>query len=470
MEQNLKPDNIQDLTFRDRMATVDQDGKRIWVFPKKPKGKFTNYRRLVAYTLLTFFYAAPHIHLNGDPLIFLNVPERRFVLFGQAFFPQDFHLLVLSFITLLVFIILFTVVYGRIFCGWACPQTVFLEFLYRPIEYLIDGDRNKQKELARQSMNPVKLLKRLVKHAIYLIISFFTILTFIAYVIGWPAVSEMASNWPFTNFGSFLLVLAFTGAHYFVFAWFREQVCSIVCPYGRLQGVMLDQNSIVVAYDYLRGEPRGRGKNEDKGDCIDCKRCVDVCPTGIDIRNGTQLECINCTACIDACSSVMYTLNKPKGLIRYASERSISEGKKQVFTARSIAYSVVLIILLGVASFAFMKRDAVETTLVRTQGTLFQAYGENAFSNLYDLQMINKSNEAAVLELKLIEPAGEIRILGDSLKLNKGEVIKRNALIILSKEELKASNTHLIIGVYRSGVELEQISSNFVGPNALDKK
>ena len=435
-----------------------------------PKGKFTNYRRIVAYFLLAFFYLAPHIKLNGDPLIFLNFLDRRFVLLGQTFYPQDFHLLVLSFITLLVFIILFTVVYGRIFCGWACPQTVFMEFLYRPIEYLIDGDRNKQRELARQEMNAVKLLKRISKHLIFVLISFFTVLTFLAYIIGWSQVRILMAGWPFQNFAGFLGVAAFTGAHYFVFAWFREQVCSLVCPYGRLQGVMLDQNSIVVAYDYIRGEPRGRGKNEDKGDCIDCKRCVDVCPTGIDIRNGTQLECINCTACIDACASVMYTINKPKGLIRYASERSISEGKKKVMNARAIAYSFVLVILLGVASFAFMNRDDVETTIVRTQGTLFQQYGEDALSNLYDLQMINKSSGKITMDLKLLEPEGEVKIPGDSLILDKGEVIKRNVLIVLPKSELKSSNTHIIIGVYREGQEVEQISSSFVGPNSLDVK
>jgi len=469
MESNPKPENYQDLTFRDRMATVDKEGKRIWVFPKKPKGKLTNYRKVVAYLLLAFFYLAPHLKLSGDQLIYLDFLDRRFVLFGQSFYPQDFHLLVLAFISLIVSIILFTVVYGRIFCGWACPQTVFMEFLYRPIEYLIDGDRTKQKELARQQMNPIKLFKRILKHGTFFLISFFTALTFLSYIIGWTAVSELMAGWPSTNFGSLVGVLIFSGVHYFIFGWFREQVCSLVCPYGRLQGVMLDQNSIVVAYDYLRGEPRGRGKNEDKGDCIDCKRCVDICPTGIDIRNGTQLECINCTACIDACNSVMYTINKPKGLIRYASERSISEARKHVLNARAIAYSIVLVILLGVASYAFMNRDEVETIIVRTQGTLFQSYGENALSNLYDLQMINKSANNVSMELKLLEPIGEIKILGDSLNLHKGEVIKRNLLIILSKEEITSSNTHLMIGVYKAGEEIEKISSSFVGPNSLDK-
>jgi len=469
MKSNLKEEHIQDLTFRDRMSTIDREGKRVWVFPKMPKGKLTNYRRIVAYSLLAFFYLAPHINVNGDPLIFLNILDRRFVLFGQAFYPQDFHLLVLAAITLLVFVILFTVVYGRIFCGWACPQTVFMEFLYRPIEYLIDGDRNKQRELARQGMTPLKIGKRIVKHGLFYAISFYTSLTFLAYIIGWNEVNALLEAWPSENFAGLFGIVVFAGIHYFIFAWFREQVCTLVCPYGRLQGVMLDHNSIVVAYDYLRGEPRGRGKNEEKGDCIDCKRCVDVCPTGIDIRNGTQLECINCTACIDACNSVMYAVNKPKGLIRYASERSISEKKKHLLNARAIAYSIVLVILLGVAGFAFSNRDEIETTIVRTQGTMFQSYGDDALSNLYDLQMINKSTEKVTLELKLLEPEGEIKIPGESLILDKGEVIKRNILVILPEAELSSSNTHVLIGVYDEGKEIDQISSSFVGPNSLDQ-
>ncbi len=470
MAPEEKPNQYQDLTFRDRMATVDEEGKRVWVFPKMPKGKLYNYRRVVAYTLLLFFYLAPHLQLNGNPLIFLNFAERHFILFGSTFYPQDFHLLVLSFITLLVFIILFTVIYGRLFCGWACPQTIFMEFLYRPIEYLIDGDRNKQRELARQEMNPVKAIKRIVKHTLFFAISFFTALTFLSYIIGFEKVRILLNGWPFTNFAGFLGIMAFSAAHYFVFAWFREQVCSLVCPYGRLQGVMLDHNSIVVAYDYKRGEPRGRGKNEDKGDCIDCKKCVDVCPTGIDIRNGTQLECINCTACIDACNSVMYATNKPNGLIRYASERSISEGKKKLFNARAIAYSVVLVILLGVVGFAFNIRGDVETTIIRTQGTMFQEYGDDAYSNLYNLQMINKTNEPASMSLKLLEPEGEIRILGDSLHVAQGEVAKRNLLIILKRNILESSNTHILIGVFEGEEMTDKISSTFVGPNTLDNQ
>jgi cytochrome c oxidase accessory protein FixG len=470
MEPEEKDIAYEKRTFRDSMATVDNEGKRVWVFPKMPKGKLYNYRRIVAYTLLLFFYLAPHLKINGSPLIFLNFLQRKFVFFGDTFYPQDFHLLVLALITLLVFIILFTVVYGRIFCGWACPQTIFLEFLYRPIEYLIDGDRRKQMELANQEMNPVKLLKRLLKHALYLIISFWTILTFLSYIIGYPQVKVLMAGWPSSHFSALVGVLAFTGAHYFVFAWFREQVCSLVCPYGRLQGVMLDNNSIVVAYDYIRGEPRGRGKNDEKGDCIDCKRCVDVCPTGIDIRNGTQLECVNCTACIDACNSVMFTINKPKGLIRYASERSISEGKKHILNTRAIAYSVVLVLLLGVASYSFINRGEVETTIVRTQGSMFQEYGADAYSNVYNLQMMNKTNKPVSLSLKLMTPGGDIKVLGNDLLVQQGELAQRNLLIILPKSELTNSNTHIEIGVFENDKMIDKISSTFVGPNALDKQ
>ena len=460
------PEDYRESTFRDRPTTFSKEGKRLWVFPKMPKGKLYNIRRVIAWSLLAFFYLTPFLKFRGEPLIFLNFLERKFVLFGNTFYPQDFYLLVLAVITLVVFIVLFTVIYGRIFCGWVCPQTVFLEFLYRPIEYLIDGDSSEQQKLVNQEMDATKMLKRILKHGIYLIISFFTILTFMAYVIGTGEVGQMLKGWPLEGFGILMGVLAFTGAHYFVFAWFREQVCTMVCPYGRLQGVMLDVNTILVAYDYKRGEPRGRG---EKGDCINCRKCVAVCPTGIDIRNGTQLECINCTACIDACNSVMSVINKPSGLIRFASEKSISEGKKVKFNARVIAYSAVLFSLLVLITYLFTVRGSFETHIIRAQGTMFQEYGPDSYSNLYNLELVNKTNSEVKVELKLLSPEGEIRMMGDSLKAGKGEVAQRNLLIVLKKSDVKSSNNHLEIGVYEAGKLINTISSTFVGPNSLDK-
>ena len=460
-------EDYQESTFRDRPTTFSKEGKRLWLFPKMPKGKLYNIRRVIAWALLAFFYLAPFLKFRGEPLVFLNFLERKFVLFGNTFYPQDFYLLVLAVIALVVFIVLFTVIYGRIFCGWVCPQTVFLEFLYRPIEYLIDGDSSEQQKLANQEMDATKMFKRILKHGIYLIISFFTILTFMSYVIGTGEVGRMLKGWPLEGFGILMGVLAFTGAHYFVFAWFREQVCTMVCPYGRLQGVMLDVNTILVAYDYKRGEPRSRG---EKGDCINCRKCVAVCPTGIDIRNGTQLECINCTACIDACNSVMSVINKPSGLIRFASEKSISEGKKVRFNARVIAYSAVLFSLLVLITYLFTVRGSFETHIIRAQGTMFQEYGPDSYSNLYNLELVNKTNSEVKVELKLLSPEGEIRMMGDSLKAGKGEVAQRNLLIVLKKSDVKSSNNHLEIGVYESGKLVNKISSTFVGPNSLDAK
>jgi len=464
------PEDYQELTFRDRPTTFSKEGKRVWLFPKMPKGKLYAIRRVIAWALLAFFYIAPFLKFRGEPLIFLNFLERKFVLFGNTFYPQDFHLLVLAIIALVVFIVLFTVVYGRIFCGWVCPQTIFMEFLYRPIEYLIDGDSSRQQKMANQEMDAVKAMKRILKHGIYLIISFFTILTFMAYVIGTGAVGQILKGWPTEGFGILMGVLAFTGAHYFVFAWFREQVCTMICPYGRLQGVMLDVNTILVAYDYRRGEPRGKGNNGHHGDCINCNKCVAVCPTGIDIRNGTQLECINCTACIDACNSVMSVMNRPKGLIRFASEKSISEGQKVRFNARVIAYSAVLFLLLVLITYLFTVRGSFETHIIRAQGTMFQEYGSDSYSNLYNLELVNKTNSKVGVSLMLLSPGGEILVMGDSLKAAKGEVIQRNLLIVLKKTEVKSSNNHLEIGVFQSGKLIDKISSTFVGPNSLDKQ
>lgn len=461
-------ENYQETTFRDRPSTFGKDGNRVWLFPKLPKGKLYTIRRIIAWTLMIFFYLAPFLKFRNEPLIFLNFLERKFVLFGNTFYPQDFHLLVLAIITLVVFIVLFTVIYGRIFCGWVCPQTVFLEFLYRPIEHLIDGNPEKQQKLAEQELDAIKALKRILKHSIYLIISFATVLTFISYVTGTAKLGEMIDGWPSQGFGLLMGVLAFTGAHYFVFAWFREQVCTIVCPYGRLQGVMLDVNTILVGYDYKRGEPRGKGERRLKGDCINCYNCVEVCPTGIDIRNGTQLECINCTACIDACNAVMKKVKKPAGLIRFASEKSISEGQKIRFNARVIAYSLVLLALLAVITYFFTVRGDVETSINRSPGTMFQEYGTDKYSNLYNLQMVNKTNDEVEIELKLLIPEGEIIMMGDPLKLKKGEVTNRNLLIVLKKENVKLSNSHLEIGIFEKGTQIEMISTTFVGPNSLD--
>jgi len=306
-----------DEQFRDSISTVDKEGKRIWVYPKKPKGRHHNARIIVTIILLGLLFSGPFITIGGHPLLLLNFLERKFVILGMAFWPQDFFLFGIAMITLFVFVILFTTVFGRIWCGWACPQTLFMEMVFRKIEYWIEGDANQQRKLNQAPWNTGKIIKKSSKQLIFLIISVLISHTFMAYLVGIDRVAQLVKSSPVENVAGFTGLIAFTGIFYWLFAYFREQACTVVCPYGRLQGVLLSKESIVVAYDWIRGEKRGKIKNnqieEGKGDCIDCKLCVHACPTGIDIRNGTQLECVNCTACIDACDHVMDKVDRPRG-------------------------------------------------------------------------------------------------------------------------------------------------------------
>lgn len=404
----------------------------------------------------------------------LNILERKFIIFGVIFWPQDFHLVVLSILSLVIFVVLFTVVFGRIFCGWMCPQTVFMEFVFRQIEYLIEGDFNKQKKLDRQAWNFEKIWKKSLKQIIFYGISFLIANTFLAYLVGVDRLKELITEGPFEHLTSFIALLLFSGAFYFVFGFFREQVCTIACPYGRLQGVLLDKQSIIVTYDYKRGEPRGKHNpldtvNKDKGDCIDCKSCVAVCPTNIDIRNGTQLECINCTACIDACNAVMTRVKKPTGLIRYDSEKGVSEGKRSIFNPRSIAYSVLLTILLIIVGSLFAFRTDFETTLLRQRGTLFQEYGKDSYSNIYNIEIVNKSRKAHTVEVKLLQPDGEIVMMSDPIEVDKGDIGKGKFLAVIKKTNLKSSKTELKFGIYSGDELIEEYDVTFVGPNSLDK-
>ncbi|PKP52707.1 MAG: cytochrome c oxidase accessory protein CcoG [Bacteroidetes bacterium HGW-Bacteroidetes-1] len=471
-------DNEKDMqhygSFRDRAATINDDGSRSWIYPKKPKGKKTKQRWIVASILLSLLFIGPWIKYKGEPFLLFNILERKFIIFGQLFWPQDFHLVVLGIITLIVFVILFTVIFGRIFCGWVCPQTIFMEFIFRQIEYLIEGDFNKQKKLTRQSWNFEKIWKKTLKHLVFFGIAFLISNTFLAYIIGIEELKALVTNGPIENLGTFIALLIFSGVFYFVFAFFREQVCFIACPYGRLQGVLLDDQSIVVAYDYKRGEPKGKYNPLEnrsatgKGDCIDCQNCVSVCPTGIDIRNGTQLECINCTACIDACDSIMDRVKLPRGLIRYASERGISEGKNKLFNARSIAYSVFLTLLLIVVASLFTFRSDVESTILRVPGTLFQEYGPENYSNIFKIQLVNKTRLDMPIELLLESPEGQIVLMGDPIMVPGGQVTESNFLLVLPKSILKSSNTAVIIGVFSNSKRIDAITTTFIGPNALD--
>ncbi len=468
------PSSVAKPFFRDTLQTVDEKGRRKWIYPKRPSGKLYRQRWVVALILLAFFVAAPFISVNGEPLMLFNVLQRKFIILGQVFWPQDFHLLVLSIIAFLVFIILFTVIFGRLFCGWACPQTIFMEFVFRQIEYLIEGDHHTQRKLDQQEWDFEKLWKKGLKHTLFILLSLGVIHLITAYIIGASKLGELMNASPVLNFGTFMAVMVFSALFYGVFAFFREQVCILVCPYGRLQGVLLDEKSIVVAYDYKRGEARGSfHPGEDrlfaaKGDCIDCNNCVMVCPTGIDIRNGTQLECINCTACIDACKKVMERVKSPRGLIRYDSEEGIVRGIRRIFSGRAMAYSAFLLVLLGVVTTLFVLRGDVETTILRMPGSLYQKYGADSFANIYKVQLVNKTNQDMPITLEILSPAmGKILWIGPQLQALQGQVTEADFMVVFPENALSSSNTKLIIGVFAGDKQVDTYKTNFIAPNRV---
>ncbi|WP_242158272.1 cytochrome c oxidase accessory protein CcoG [Aestuariivivens sediminis] len=462
--------------FRDSIGTITEEGKRAWVFPKQPSGWYYDKRKIVSYFLLAFLFLSPFIKLNGNQFLMFNVLERRFNIFGFPFWPQDFHLFVVSMIIGVIFITLFTVAFGRIFCGWICPQTIFMEMVFRRIEYWIEGDRNKQRKLDRQPWNAEKIKKRLWKWSIFLIISFLIANVFLAYLIGSDKLLRYISDGPFNHLNTLFPLIIFTAIFYFVFAWFREQVCIIACPYGRLQGVLLDTKSIVVAYDHKRGEgENGRKKfrkNEDRkalghGDCIDCLQCVHVCPTGIDIRNGTQLECVNCTACIDECDHIMESINLPKGLIRYASEENIVNHAPFKLTTRMKGYIAVLFILTGLLTGMLFLRNDVEATVLRLPGQLYEHKDNNMISNVFTYKLVNKTTKAIEdVTLRLMSHKGKLKLVAtsDSFTVPSQGIAEGTLFVEINNAVLSGDRNKIKIGVYQDDKLIETTSANFLGP------
>lgn len=478
-------------SFRDSVATISKEGKRNFINPKKPKGRLYNLRTRFSIIYLVVFFTLPFIKVNGEPLLMFNVLERKFIIFGMVFWPQDFFIFGIAMLTFVVFIILFTVVFGRIFCGWACPQTIFMEMVFRKIEYWIDGDAAAQKRLKSMPWNTEKTVKRTSKFVLFFAISFIIANFFLAYLISMDELMGYLKA-PAAHVGTLISLLIFTSVFFFVYWWFREQACLVVCPYGRLQGVLLDKNSIVVAYDHKRGEMRGKLKKQEdhdckcvdckndgacsslakkieaivpQGDCIDCFACVRVCPTGIDIRNGTQLECVNCTACIDACDAIMTSIKKPTGLIRYASENSIVKGVKLKFTTRIKAYSSVLALLLCLLVFLLVSRTDLDARLMRTAGMTYTSLPDGRISNLYNLKLANKTHKDITYSLRLENLPGEIEIVGNTIPLVQKEAYSHLQFFVkLNRDEIKNWKTELKIGMYENNKKIKTIEAKFIGP------
>jgi cytochrome c oxidase accessory protein FixG len=462
---NLDPEH-----FRDSLASVSSEGKRNWIYPKKVSGKFYKWRTYLSWVLLAILFAGPFIQVGGRPYMLFNIFERKFIIFGAAFWPQDTHLLIFLLLILFVFVILFTAVFGRIFCGWACPQTLFLEMVFRKIEYAIEGDANQQRKLNEMPWNSEKIWKKGLKMTIFVIISLMISHLVMAYLIGVDQVTEIVSQPPSAHMAGFIGLMAFTGIFLFVFSWFREQACIVVCPYGRLQGVLLDANSINVTYDHVRGEPRGpirknKIEEEPKGDCIDCGLCVQVCPTGIDIRNGVQMECVNCTACIDVCDEVMVKVDRPEGLIRYASDNSVMHRTQKLITPRVKAYSAMLVVLMGAFIALIATREDLAATVTRFRGMTYQARDTGQISNLYEVSFINKTFDAQKVALVSENEKYTVEVVGDQNWTLDGQA-KFNGRFFLVKDQkdMLVNQEDVTLLLMQNGEVIDKISTSFVGP------
>lgn len=465
----IKHSNVLETdAFRDRIATIDESGKRKWIYAYQPKGRFYNIRSILSVFYFLIFFGLPFVKIDGRPLFQFNIPEAKFILFGKVFWPQDFFIFGLTMLTFIFFIILFTASFGRLFCGWACPQTNFMEMMFRKVEYWILGDAPAQRQLKAAPWTTKKMIKISLKHLLFFLLSFIIANFFLAYIIGIDALEKIITEPVTEHVAGFASILVFSGIFYGVYAFFREQACTVVCPYGRLQSVLLDKNSMIVAYDYKRGEPRGNFKKQAElslGDCIDCHQCVKVCPTGIDIRNGVQMECVGCTACIDACNNIMDSINKPRGLIRYASENSIAKGEPLHYTVRMKLYTVLCFLLLAVLSVILITRKDVDATVIRTAGMLYQERGVDSISNLYNIKLINKTTKDISLDVVLVDVNGRIQMAGkEKINITKEAQASGTFFIVLPKSAVTKRKTEIRLALYQNGKELAKAKTNFLGP------
>ncbi len=458
-----------DDSFRDHVTHIDDAGHRVFFYPKKPNGKYYQWRSYLSYVYLVVFFALPFVRIDGQPIFLFDILERKYVLFSVRFWPQDFFIFVLGMLSFIVFIALFTVIYGRIFCGWVCPQTVFMEMVFRKIEYWIDGDAAEQKALKKMNWNAEKIRKRSIKYILFLLFSFLVGNTFLSYIIGtdqlWALINEPIQQ----HIGSLSLMIIFTLVFFFVYVWFREQVCLVVCPYGRMQGVLLDKKSIVVTYDHVRGEPRHKahkGIISGEGDCIDCKACVHVCPTGIDIRNGTQLECVNCTACIDACNHIMDSINLPQGLIRYDSEEGVQTKQKWKITPRMIGYSVILLLIVALEITLLATRSSIGMSIIRARGTLFTTEADGSISNLYNIKLINKTEHDMPVELKLKERVGLVKWIGkQEIIIPASSSLDAEFFLTVPANAIPEQKNKWKMECWSSGKKIGSDNINFIAPH-----
>ncbi|HAB18369.1 MAG TPA: cytochrome c oxidase accessory protein CcoG [Verrucomicrobiota bacterium] len=460
--------------FREHLATADKDGQRRWLYPRKPVGRWYRWRTWMSWVLIAIMFAGPFIRIGGNPLLMFNLIERKFSILGRIFWPEDTIIFAVAMLIFFAGIMIFTTAFGRLWCGWTCPQTIMMEMVFRKIEYLIEGDSHQQRALDAAPWNFSKTTKKVLKHSVFFLLSFVIGNTLLAYLIGSDALLRIITDDPRQHLVGLTFMILFTLVFYGIFARFREQACTFICPYGRFQSALLDENTMVVAYDYKRGEKRAPWKREQRldlrqseglGDCVNCRQCVAVCPTGIDIRDGIQMECVNCTACLDACDAVMDKIGRPRGLIRYASLNGIEHGQPLRFTARMKLYASVLTGLIALFLILVFTRAEVETMFLRAPGAMFQTMANGRISNLYTVKVVNKSSRDLPVQFRLENAEGGITVMGaPTFVVPKDRVRQASVLVELNPTHLTGRTTKLKIGVYSGERRLETVSTSFVGP------
>ncbi len=467
--------------FRAELASIRPDGKRKWIYARKPNGRYYTIRTVLSWFLLAFLLVAPFVKVNGHQFLLFNIIDREFVFFGIPFWPNDFYLVALLFLTGVVTIVLFTATLGRLWCGWLCPQTVFMEMVFRKIEWIIDGPPKVQARRDAGPWNWDKVWRRGLKIAVFAAISFVIANTFLAYLIGSDTLVLYIQNGPFKHADLFIGLLFFTFVFFMVFYRFREQACLIACPYGRYMSALVDNNTIAVTYDYKRGEPRSKWTREDgvakketlhtahsrpngRGDCVDCYQCVTVCPTGIDIRNGIQLECVSCTACIDACNEVMDKVGLPRGLIRHSSQSAVEDGRSHWFTRRIGAYAAVWGILVATVVMLLVFRDNLDVKVLRQEGSTWVTTS-SGLGNVYRLQIINKSNTALPFTIRVKEPRQAVLTpLGLPSSVQPQQIMKGRFIVSVPPDAVQNGLVAVTLVIESNGTAVQEVTTSFIGP------
>ncbi len=460
------------------LSTMTRDGKRKWLYPTVNKGRYYWQRLVMGWSLIALFVALPIVKINEKPAVFLDFANREFTFFGFTFFPTDTFLLLLLLVSAFLSVVIFTALMGRVWCGWGCPQTVYLEFVFRPIERLIEGKEHVRKKRNEGPWTWDKLWRKSLRFTVYGLVSLLLANVFVSYFVSWDALLRWMMSPPTENWGFFLMMAITTGLILFDFGYFREQMCTITCPYARFQSVLLDEDSLIVSYDPNRGEPRKRrskkkiqqeiaGEIPAQGDCIDCYACVRTCPTGIDIRDGLQMECVACTQCIDACDSIMDKIGMPRGLIRYTSERELEHKKTRTVRPRTVIYVLLFVALVSAFTIVLSMRGDYDINVGRSTGEPFTVLPDDRVANRLRFRVRNQQSAPTSFTIEVADPAGaELRIVGVTpIELDPSEMKRVETWVLVPRDAFDEDELEGAFHLVFEDGSVERVSFPLLGPS-----